>query len=99
VEIALVGSSFTYPAYGFQDALRYTLQRNFLAVSKPEQGPWAGMLEYLNSEAFKKNPPKLIVWEVSEVTLGNPPDSPWRDPRYQMSGDEWLARMKTMLQQ
>jgi alginate O-acetyltransferase complex protein AlgJ len=98
VGITLIGSSASDPVHGLPDALRYTLQRNFLTLSQPGQGSWAGMLEYLSADAFKKNPPKLMIWEISEILLTNPPNSKWRDQRYQMSNGEWLTRMKALLQ-
>jgi len=96
--ITVIGSSYTNKNTGFPDAIRYTLQRNLLDISIPvDQGPWVGMEAYLRDEAFKTNKPKLIIWEIPERELRSPPNNKYRDARYIIDNNEWLARVTELL--
>jgi alginate O-acetyltransferase complex protein AlgJ len=98
VGITVIGSSYTNKNTLYPDGLRYTLQRDLLDISLPvDQGPWYGMQDYLKNEAFKTNPPKLIIWEIPEREMRSPPDNKYRDARYQIPNDEWLNRMTNLL--
>jgi alginate O-acetyltransferase complex protein AlgJ len=96
--ITVIGSSYTNKNTGYPDALRYVLQRNLLDISIPvDQGPWVGMEAYLKDDAFKTNTPKLIIWEIPERELRSPPNYKFRDARYVIDNNDWLARVGTLL--
>lgn len=96
--ITVIGSSYSNKNTGYPDALRYVLQRNLLDISIPvDQGPWVGMEAYLKDDAFKTNPPKLIIWEIPERELRSPPNYKYRDARYVIDNNDWLARVGTLL--
>lgn len=96
--ITLIGSSFVAKITQFANATRYTLQHDLLDISIPgTQGPWVGMESYLNNAAFIANRPKLLIWEIPERDLANPPASPWRKAIYQRNEHEWLLATATQL--
>lgn len=96
--ITVIGSSYTNKNTGYPDALRYVLQRNLLDISIPvDQGPWVGMEAYLKDDAFKTNKPKLIIWEIPERELRSPPNYKYRDARYVIDNNDWLARVDALL--
>ena len=98
VGITVIGSSYTNRNTGYPDAIRYSLQRDLLDISIPvDQGPWVGMESYLKNEAFKTNPPKLIIWEIPERELRSPPNAKFRDVRYQMDNNDWFTRISALL--
>lgn len=67
IPVTLVGTSYSADArWGFADFLKSEMKTDLLNAADPGQGPFATMKAYLNSEAFKTTPPKLIVWEVPE---------------------------------
>lgn len=99
VGVLAIGSSYSNPNTGYGDALRFQLQRDVLNISIPvDQGPWVGMEAYLKDEAYKTNPPKLIIWEIPERELRSPPNAKFRDARYQIDNNEWLNRIAALLQ-
>jgi alginate O-acetyltransferase complex protein AlgJ len=69
--VTIVGTSFT--GYGFKQTLGVYLQADILDQSLAGKGMWTPMAKYLNSDSFKKSPPKLIVWEMPEYILLNYP--------------------------
>lgn len=96
--ITAIGSSYSDKITGYPDALRYALQRNVLDISIPvDQGPWVGMLNYLQDEAFKTSPPALIIWEIPERELRSPPNYKFRDGRYILDNNAWLAQVTQLL--
>jgi alginate O-acetyltransferase complex protein AlgJ len=98
VGITAIGSSYTHKNALYPDALRYTLQRDLLDISLPtDQGPWFGMESYLRDEAFRTRKPKLILWEIPERELRSPPNCKYRDSRYIIDNQKWLARMRALL--
>lgn len=91
--ITLMGSSYSHSWTRFPEALRYTLQRDILAISVGAgQGTWAGMEAYLRDDAFQTNKPKLLIWEMPERDMHAPPDYKFRDARYRSDNTEWLLR-------
>lgn len=96
--ITLIGSSFVARSTQFPNAVRYALQRDVLDISIPgHQGPWIGMETYLNDASFIAAKPKMIIWELPERDLPNPPNSPWRESTYQRDNLDWLLRAATAL--
>lgn len=69
--VTIVGTSFT--GYGFKQALLVDLSTDILDVSLPGKGMWTPMTQYIDSPAFLKNKPKLIIWEMPEYILSNYP--------------------------
>jgi alginate biosynthesis protein AlgX len=69
-EITLVGSSFSAnPAYHFLGFLQQALQADILNVSLAGGSYDGAMTQYLPSEPFQKNPPKLLIWEFSHPQI------------------------------
>lgn len=97
--ITLLGSSYSSAWTGFPDALRFTLQRDILSISVgADQGSWVGMEGYLRDDAFQKNAPKLLIWELPERDLRAAPDYKFRDARYISDNTEWLLRVSALVQ-
>ena len=97
-QITLIGSSFVSRNTQFPNALRLALQRDLLDISTPGwQGPWVGMESYLKNPAFIANRPILLIWEIPERDLANPPLSPWRDKTYRRDEEDWLANLASQL--
>jgi alginate O-acetyltransferase complex protein AlgJ len=55
------------------------------------------MEAYLKDDAFKTNKPKLIIWEIPERELRSPPNYKYRDARYVIDNNDWLARVDALL--
>ena len=92
-DITLMGSSYSHAWTKFPDALRYTLQRDILAISVgANQGTWVGMESYLSNEAFQTQRPKLIVWEMPERDMRATPNYKFREARYVVDNMDWLVR-------
>ncbi len=99
IQVALMGSSYSAQRYQFPDALRYTLQRDLLAVSVVAQhGAWEGIETYLRDDSFQTNRPKLFIWEIPERDMRAPPDFKFREARYQSDNTEWLLRTSAWVQ-
>lgn len=99
VGILVIGSSYSNPNTLYADAIRYQLQRDVLNISIPvDQGPWVGLEGYLGNDAYKTNPPKLVIWEIPERELRSPPNAKFRDVRYQSDNNAWLQRVTGLLQ-
>jgi hypothetical protein len=99
IGITVQGSSFSQDWTGFVDSLRFVFQRDIVNVSVPAHiGSWVGMENYLSSDAFQANPPKLLVWERPEYTMRAPPDFQFQDTRYKSNNTEWLLRASAWVQ-
>ena len=97
VKIVAIGSSYSDKNTGYPAALRYTLQRNILDISIPVlQGPWVGMESYLRDDAFTTQRPDLVIWEIPEREMRSPPDYKFREARYLVGNEEWLARVTAL---
>jgi alginate O-acetyltransferase complex protein AlgJ len=99
VSITIQGSSFSQDWTGFVDSLRFVFQRDVLNVSVPAHiGSWVGMENYLSSDSFQTNPPKMLIWERPEYTMRAPPDFQFQDARYRSNNVEWLLRASAWVQ-
>lgn len=97
--ITLVGSSYSSTWTGFPDALRFSLQRDLLSIKvDADQGSWVGMEGYLRDDAFQKQAPKMVIWELPERDLRAPPNYKFRDTRYFSDNTEWLLRASALVQ-
>jgi len=99
VGITLMGSSYTADWTLFSAAVRYTLQRDTLAMSiAADQGQWVGLETYLREDAFQTNRPKLLIWEMPERDVKAGPSMPYREARYVMDDTEWLLKASAWVQ-
>ncbi|TXT36848.1 MAG: hypothetical protein FD135_4002 [Comamonadaceae bacterium] len=97
-QIAVLGSSYSKDWTGFSDSLRYVFQRDVTSVAvSADQGSWVGMESFLRDEAFQRQRPKLLIWEMPERDLKAPPDYKFREARYQMDNADWLRRVSALL--
>ena len=99
-DVALVGSSYTAGWTQFPKAVEFALQRTVPSLSLPATiGQWYGMDTYLRNDAFQTARPKLLIWEMPERDMKAPPSMPYREARYVLDNQEWLARVSALLQQ
>jgi alginate biosynthesis protein AlgX len=66
-QITLVGTSHSGPNYNFGGFLEQHIGADVLNVAFPGGGLEGAMLEYLGSEEFQNNPPKILIWEFSPL--------------------------------
>ncbi len=98
--IALVGSSYTHEWTHFPKSIEFTLQRSVPSLSLAANiGQWYGLDTYLRSDAFQKARPKLLIWEMPERDMKATPSMPYRETRYVLDNQEWLARVSALIQQ
>lgn len=97
--VALLGSSYTAGWTHFPKALSFALQRDVPSVSvTADRGQWVGLDTYLRNDAFQTARPKLLIWEMPERDLKAPPSMPYREARYVLDNQEWLARVGALAQ-
>lgn len=68
-EVVLIGSSFSENA-NFHGRLQQELGIRISRFARPGGGFAGAAREYLSSIAFRETPPKLVIWEFPERTLG-----------------------------
>jgi len=94
-DVVVCGNSYTQPKYGFSETLSNQLNRPVGLVWHVHTfGPYAILLDYLQSASFKQHRPKLIVWDLHEIDPSSPPDqkSFWED--HAMPNDAFLAAVR-----
>lgn len=75
-KLQVVGNSFVQPYLGFTQALSSRLGFAVgLSWNYGNVGPWVTLRQYLQSEAFKKTRPEMIVWQWNEAQFANGPDA------------------------
>ncbi|PMS10377.1 twin-arginine translocation pathway signal [Trinickia caryophylli] len=97
--VHVTGHSMVQPYFGFPQKLSNLIDRPVSVNWKPGNvGPWIVLLEYVESSAFKQQPPQVLVWQMFEPTYEQGPDASglW-DNASIMSADAWLARLQTAL--
>ena len=68
--IAVVGTSFSENRqFGFVEGLSYHLSKDVVNNAESGKGPWTPLFDYLNSDNFQNNPPKILVWEYPEAFM------------------------------
>lgn len=68
--VTLVGTSYSAnPRWNFAGFLKESLQTDVLNAADEGLGPFTVMDKYLQSDAWKDNPPKLLIWEMPERYL------------------------------
>lgn len=66
-QVTLVGTSYSAnKTWGFADFLKESLGVDILNAADEGMGPFETMKKYLQDNAFKKTPPKLLIWEIPE---------------------------------
>jgi alginate O-acetyltransferase complex protein AlgJ len=76
-DIAAVGNSYLHPRWNFAPVLSNQLGRPVALVWKVHSfGPYATLLSYLNGDVFKKQRPKVLVWDLHEIDLQTSPTDP-----------------------
>ncbi|WP_338662842.1 hypothetical protein VQH23_22195 [Pararoseomonas sp. SCSIO 73927] len=93
-DVALIGNSYVEPRYLFQPILSNQLMRPVSLFWKPNNvGPWATILQYLSSDLFKQQRPKVIIWTHLELDLSTGPSSGgWSQNA--MSADKFIADLR-----
>lgn len=76
-QITLVGTSHSGKNYNFSGFLEQYIGADVLNVAFPGGGLEGSMIQYLGSEEFRKNPPKILIWEFSPLYPLNQ-ESIWR---------------------
>ena len=76
-DVLVIGNSYMQPIYGYANVLSEQLGRpTSLYWKVHQQSLYFTMLAYLKSESFKKQRPKLVVWNMAEndfeVDCNNP---------------------------
>ena len=98
-EIHVVGNSFVQPYLGFPQKLSQAMNRPVsLTWNYGNVGPWAIFLKYLESDDYRTNKPKVILWQLNEPRMDAGPDSKnsW-DGASLMSMETWMQRVRTSI--
>ncbi|MGQ7959142.1 alginate O-acetyltransferase [Pseudomonas sp. SP16.1] len=66
-QITLIGTSHSGKNYNFGGFLEEYLGTDVLNAAFPGGGLEGAMLEYLASESFQTDPPKILIWEFSPL--------------------------------
>ena len=68
--IDVVGTSYSENrAFGFVEGLGYHLSKEVVNNAESGKGPWTPLFDYLNSDRFQNNAPKILVWEFPEAFM------------------------------
>jgi alginate O-acetyltransferase complex protein AlgJ len=63
--VVLVGTSYSAnAAFGFEAHLKAALQRDVVNFAEEGKGPFAPMRDFLESDALRDAPPRLVIWEI-----------------------------------
>ena len=97
--VHVIGNSFVQPYLGFPQALSNALDRKVSLTWNPGNvGPWATLLQYVESQDFKSNPPQVIVWQFNEAQMHQGPDAKGQwEPKATTASETWLARVKAAI--
>lgn len=63
-EVTLIGTSNSEPTYNFSGFLSEYLQADVLNAAVVGGGIDGALLTYLPSDEFRKNPPRILIWEM-----------------------------------
>ncbi|WP_283180314.1 MULTISPECIES: twin-arginine translocation pathway signal [unclassified Pseudomonas] len=73
--VQVIGNSFVQPYLGFTQKLSNALDRPVALTWNPgDVGPWATLLQYLESADFAEHKPQVIVWQFNEGQFHLGPD-------------------------
>ena len=88
IAVGLVGTSYSAnPNWNFLGALKQALHSDVVNYAEDGHGPVLPMLKYLQTDAFKNNPPPVVIWEFPERYL----------PVHNDLGEfdaQWIAELK-----
>ncbi|MDQ0122929.1 alginate O-acetyltransferase complex protein AlgJ [Pseudomonas lini] len=74
--VRVIGNSFVQPYLGFTQKLSNALDRPVALTWNPgDVGPWATLLQYLESPEFAQHKPQVIVWQFNEGQFHLGPDA------------------------
>lgn len=74
--VQVIGNSFVQPYLGFTQKLSNALDRPVALTWNPgDVGPWATLLQYLESADFAEHKPQVIVWQFNEGQFHLGPDA------------------------
>jgi alginate O-acetyltransferase complex protein AlgJ len=97
-DTVVIGNSFMQPAYGYAATLSSELNRPVDLVWKVHQySPYWTILSYLRSDAFKKQRPKLIVWNFEESDMETTADNSGAWGPNAMSPTSFLSDLRQLV--
>jgi alginate O-acetyltransferase complex protein AlgJ len=93
--VQVVGNSMVQPYLGFPQKLSNAIDRAVgLTWTFGNTGPWKTLLNYLETPAFRTQPPQALVWQFNEGQMMNAPGAAGQwDAASVMPDDAWLARV------
>jgi alginate O-acetyltransferase complex protein AlgJ len=97
--VHVIGNSFVQPYLGFTQKLSNALDRPVTLTWNPgDVGPWATLLQYLESPDFAGHKPQVIVWQFNEGQFNLGPDASanW-NAKGVTSLSQWHQRIKQAL--
>ncbi|RRV03754.1 twin-arginine translocation pathway signal [Pseudomonas sp. v388] len=97
--VQVIGNSFVQPYLGFTQKLSNALDRPVTLTWNPgDVGPWATLLQYLESPDFARQKPQVIVWQFNEGQFHQGPDAAanW-SAKGVVSLGQWQQRVKKAL--
>jgi alginate O-acetyltransferase complex protein AlgJ len=69
-DIVLIGTSYSANTrWNFAGYLKQALGEDIANYAREGTGPFRPMLAYLASEDFRREPPRLVIWEIPERAL------------------------------
>ncbi len=79
-QIILAGTSYSEAPWNFDGFLKENLKKDVENVSVVGGGPFAALTNFLISERFRENKPKIIIWEwdTSRFRFTPEDDSAWQ---------------------
>jgi alginate O-acetyltransferase complex protein AlgJ len=99
--VHVTGHSMVQPYFGFPQKLSNLIDRPVSVNWKPGNvGHWIVLLEYLESDEFRRHRPQVLVWQMFEPSYAQGPDArgQW-DNASIMTPEQWLARLRKALGQ
>ncbi len=97
--VHVTGNSMVQPYFGFPQKLSNLLDRRVSVNWKPgDVGFWSVLMEYLESDSFRKQPPQVLVWQLFEPNFHLGPDARglW-DGAALISDADWNRRLQAAL--
>lgn len=97
--VAVVGNSFVQPYFGFPQRLSNMIDRPIALRWNPgDVGPWATLLQFLQSTEFTTSSVRYLVWQFNEAQIQNGPDAvgEWASQSIS-SAAEWRAKVTEAL--
>ena len=93
-DVLVMGNSFMQPVFGFSSVVSEQLNRPVSLAWKVHQfSPYWNMLNLVRSDGFKKQKPRLLIWDFEESDMQTPADDPGAWGQTAMSPTAFLAGM------